>query len=402
MENTKTVRKTDKNGHSLIFTVIGVLIAAVIVLGIAVGAVIGVRNSRAVMRYEGVRLNEGELNYLLFSYKYDFLASFSEKDGVIVSNSQGFFESTEPESGRSYGELLNEWGTAYVKNVMVGAYLFDRYSSLDKNIKERLDSAVEERITQVSGGDKNAFDDICAEYGFDSGDMRSAIELVYKYKAARTEIYGEDGGVLSLSDYSAECNEYLLSSYAHVKLLFVSTEHRYVKNDAGEYVEMDLDPDGVAEAVSDIERIRELITGYNMGAGEQMSPVAFEKFEEKYLFIPELIPGGYYFSASSEYSAYFESKYENVVTTALAMDINSYAETEWEEGVCFIYRYPVESGAYSFSINEDFFGDFYSDASEYLYGKTVSLIGQEVIVKDGYKEIDITVLPYDFRLYCRI
>ena len=152
MENTKTVRKTDKNGHSLIFTVIGVLIAAVIVLGIAVGAVIGVRNSRAVMRYEGVRLNEGELNYLLFSYKYDFLASFSEKDGVIVSNSQGFFESTEPESGRSYGELLNEWGTAYVKTVMVGAYLFDRYSSLDKNIKERLDSAVEEIKKILDGG----------------------------------------------------------------------------------------------------------------------------------------------------------------------------------------------------------------------------------------------------------
>ena len=388
-------------GSSFIFVIIGLLLAVVLIAGAVIGVVTGVKNSRAVLKYEGVRVDEGELNYLLFSYKYEFLSSLNNSLDFGVVNSEAFFAGVDEKSGKTYGELLNAGALDYVRDVTVGAYLFDRYSSLSDKEEEAIEKSVEERINQTSYGDRGAFDSVCEKYGFDSDDMESALRLIYKYNSARGKIYGEDGGVLSLSEYRAECEDYL-STYSHVKLLFVSTEHKYVKNDFGEYVEMDLDPDGQAEAHADIERIRELIRGYETGADEQMSLVAFERYEREYLFIPEFIDGGYYFSPDSEYSAYLESKYPGVVTTALDMKLDSYAELEWEEGICFIYKYPRESGAYGFSVNEDFFGDFYADASVYLYNKTLEVLRGGVSIKDAYYDVDLIALPYDYRLYCRI
>ena len=56
--------------------VIAALLATVIVLGAVLGIVIGVRNSKYVMFYEGVGVNEGVVNYLSSYYKNLYMQQF--------------------------------------------------------------------------------------------------------------------------------------------------------------------------------------------------------------------------------------------------------------------------------------------------------------------------------------
>ena len=91
-----------------------------------------------------------------------------------------------------------------------------------------------------------------------------------------------------------------------------------------------------------------------------------------------------------------------MVSTALQMENDSFAHLDWEEGVCFIYRYNVEPGAYAEKINEDFFGDFYDNASYYFYEKSISALLSGVNVKDEASSLDFTSVEFNYELYVRV
>lgn len=396
-----SLKKNTGERRSFIFPVIILLISVALIFGAILGTVTAVKEARAVISYEGVRIKEGELNYLLSSYKYDFLSELNRSGVVWVEDTPEFFERVDADSGKTYGELLSRGAEEYVRAIAVGTYLFDRYSQLTAEDKREIRRAVEEKTSFVAGGDSSRFDLLGEKYGFDTDDAVGALTMIWKARVARSLIYGEDGSVLTLASYS-EQREDFLNEYSHVRLLFVSTKHKYVLGDDGNYVEVDLDPDGQAEAVADIEHIRGLIEGYKTNSGSQMSPVAFKNYESKYLFIPDYIDGGYYFYSESQYSLDFEEKYPGVVKTALDLEVGEYGEVEWEEGICFIYKYAPDSGAYSLTVNEDFFLDFYSLASIYFYEQSLAALSPDVKVKEKYSLIDLIALPYNEELYCRI
>jgi hypothetical protein len=334
-EKNMSLKKNTGERRSFIFPIIISLISVALIFGAILGTVTAAKEARAVISYEGVRINEGELNYLLSSYKYDFLSELNRRGVVWVEDTPEFFERVDADSGKTYGELLSVGAEEYVRAIAVGAYLFDRYSSLTDEDKREIRRAVEEKTSFVAGGDSSRFDLLGEKYGFDTDDAVGALTMIWKARVARSLIYGEDGSVLTLAAYS-EQREDFLNEYSHVRLLFVSTKHKYVLGDDGKYVEVDLDPDGQAEAVADIENIRGLIEGYKTNSGSQMSPVAFKNYESKYLFIPDYIDGGYYFYSESQYSLDFNEKYPGVVKTALDLEVGEYGEVEWEEGICFI------------------------------------------------------------------
>ena len=399
MENVRAKVNSGQSKRPLFVIIIAILLSAVLLFGLVYGIIIGVRNLRSAVRYEGVYIDKGELNYLASSFKYSFLATLKYSGVGWAVDSPVFWGQKMEDSDKTYGELLNEQTESYIRAVAVGAALFDRNASLTDADKYYLDRAAEDRIAAV--GSDAEYDKKAEPYGFDRKDMRDAVELIYKARQAQSVIYGSDGSVLTLSDYGSEREEFL-ATYTHVRLLFISTEHKYEKNDAGQYEEIDLTESEREAVLADIAKIRELTEAYKTGAEFQMSTVMFKDYESKYPFIPEFIDGGYYFSPESQYSVDFEKSYPGVVMRAFEMELDSYSEVEWSEGACFIYKYEVESGAYGVRVNADFFGDFYENASSYFYDKSVEVLSGAVKVKDKFYDIDFINLSYNYELFARV
>jgi hypothetical protein len=85
--------------------------------------------------------------------------------------------------------------------------------------------------------------------------------------------------------------------------------------------------------------------------------------------------GGYYFNVFSEYTesiiksdtVFKEGDGKHIVELALGMKNESYEKIEIDFATIYLYKCPVEPGAYGASANKDFFTDFYSDAADYLF-----------------------------------
>ena len=59
------------------------------------------------------------------------------------------------------------------------------------------------------------------------------------------------------------------------------------------------------------------------------------------------------------------------------------AEVAVDFGVCFIYRYENEDRAYASSSASACFSDFYSDAADFLFAKSVEEVVSDVVFNDS-------------------
>ena len=374
---------------NIIFIVAVGLLAIAVILGAALGITIGVKNAKAVLRYEGVRLNEGAVNYLAATFKSDYIHYLkTELQLDTAEDSEFFWSLLANEKGETYGDMLAERVSLEIRTTVVGAYLFDKTSSLTKAQKDALKLSCEEVLDFKAGGDVERFNEISAPFGFDYDDFCFATELIYKESLARNSIFGSDGQVLSLEGYEREREEFL-STYSHVKLLFINTEKGYKKNDDGSYTEYALSESQRAERFAQIFETRKLISGLSTDTDEDvMSSIMFDALIEEHPFNDNHDKSGFYFSPTAEYSIGFEGAYPGVVVKALNMKEGEYEEVPWSEGVCFIYKYSVEPYAYVASSNSEFFDDFYSDLADYLYYKSKKELSAEIIEKDCFKSFD--------------
>ena len=109
---------------------------------------------------------------------------------------------------------------------------------------------------------------------------------------------------------------------------------------------------------------------------------------------------GYYFNRNAETTAEFAVEFPEIVEAALSMDMYEYLKVDCSIGVCYIYRYDTVDGAYSDKDNQ-FFSDFYSDASEYLFSDILLTLGEEVKFSDSYAEIDLISIPFNEDFYVK-
>lgn len=382
----------------IIFT--AAFLGMVLLVGIIFGIVSIVRNSGAVIKYNGVYVSEGVANYLVSSYKYDFMSTLI-RQGVDCYDSSYFWQS-EAEDGKTWGEILSENTEKYLKQVVVGSYLFDRNTRLSKDDKAVIEKAVNEVLEYRAGADVDTFNDMAEKMGFTYRDFKDAAEMLYKYEMAETVIFGYDGTSLSSGLFSAECDEYYESAYSRVKLMFIRTEGDYaIDPDTGKQVYSEFDDDRKAEIQNYIERIRTLI--YNTEhelAAEWIDEELFDQYTSKEFgdWNPQANRSGYYFSSESSYSREFALDSPELVKLALSMDVGDYAECEVDIGVCFIYKCDLVDGAYKNNALDHFFEDFYSCASSYLYSNSVNVYLPSVTVKETYNANAVVSIPYNSEL----
>ena len=138
----------------------------------------------------------------------------------------------------------------------------------------------------------------------------------------------------------------------------------------------------------------------NEGDGDWITPEMFEAYLPTSDGDKEMHSKGYYFRAEAEKTAEFAEEFPEVVEKALSLKVGEYAEADCDIGTCFIYRYDVKKGAYSDSSNV-FFSDFYSDAADSLYSKTLDELSVLVEFRKHFDEIDALSVPKNYEFYVR-
>lgn len=387
------VKNMFKNRFLTIFVCI--FLAVVLIFGATFGIIIGVRNSRAVVTYENVRVDEGALRYLGAYYKISYVRAL-RASGVRAYDTEDFWNSTD-KSGKTYKELYTESFEGYVRSLVASVNVFLTYSSYTKEDKQSVKDTVEELLTYKAGGSEKEFDRMAEKYGFDYDDFCAAAELLYKADKAKTIVFGENGESLA---YSAEdCAKYL-NTYSHVSLLFVRTKETFQRDEEGNILYGD-DGNALMREMTDeeksergeiINKLTSAIEAKKNGGDYQITPEMFEIYLEKSDGDAAMHKKGYYFNENADATAEFATVFPEVVECALEMELYDYRRVETSIGVCFIYRYDIVKGAYSDEENP-FFSDFYADAANYLYEDILNTLAPEVKVKDSFFETDYSSIP---------
>ncbi len=422
---TKTTAKNENRGSRVkknpLFITVAVIASLALAAGIALGVVTLVLSGRAVMVYEGVRLEKKTASYLISTYKTDYIKQLKVSGITYAEDSEDFWKKQNPDGTGSFGEGFSRAAEQYLKEILVGVHLYDKNAELSKKTEE----AIEKNAAQVaeyyykSEGFEARFEADAAKMGYDYKSYLEAAKMLYKASMAWSIIYGSSGeGAAALS---AECQEYLESAYSHVELAFVRTKSTFKLDEDGGRVEnmgsyelRDLSNQEEEERLSRINLTKTLIENYNNGiSGDTViTPLTIEALAKDYKSdqSAERIEKGYYFSLTSEYTESFLSEggsdLSSIVSTADALKINSagnaFGVCELQlEGIdgketvyCFIYKSAPAANAYADADLSDFFTDFFSDAVRYyIHPKDVNVRSSGVKVKDKFYEMQIAAIP---------
>ena len=396
--NSKAPQTSLERSKRVFIVFSAAFLACILTVGIVFGAIGIAKNNSSVMKYKGIYLKDGVSSYLAASYKYDFMSALT-RSGVECYDSPYFWES-ESEDGRTWAQVLEENTERYLKRVIIGSYLFDRNTRLNKNDKAVIAKAVDEVLEFRADGSVARFNELAEAMGFTYRDFETAAELMYKYEMAESVIFGYDGSALESGGFTAECNEYLKSAYSHVMLLIIRTDGELITDPVtGKEVVSEYDDTTRAKVEADIERIRQLIANAESNAyDEQMSPEAFAWYVNEYKTGTVNDTEGYYFSSASSYSLEFAEDAPEVVRLALSSEVGHYAECELDIGVCFIYKMEPEDNAYSRISLSHFFEDFYVHASSYVYSTSLDVYLPDVTVSDRYDKSRVVTTPYNYEL----
>ena len=393
--------------NPLALTVVLTLLV-LIIFGAIGGSVIGVRNSRALISHGGTRVEASAAAYLATTYKSTYL-NYLWRNGVLYADDTTEFWAEEADDGVTYGEHLRHETEQYLRQIVAGAYQFDRNFTLSKEDKRLIKDTALDLLSNVAGGDKRRFNEIGAPMGFDYNGFVDAITLLYKSEQAQLRLYGNGGSVLASGAYPAECNKYY-STFAYTKLLFIRTDYEYetdekgeyIRDEGGNYVTRPLTNEEKSERETDIAEIRAAIRALEEGGDDQMNEGFFNSMLARYNFDDYTLTG-YFFAPAASYTQGFASEVSaEVVDEAYGMQIGEFSEVDTEYGLCFIYRGEPVANGYKSSTYEVFFSDFYSDASNYLYLDAIVALSESVKIKDKYYDkIDIVTLPYNWEIVLR-
>ena len=387
----KTTKKNNKSSKKKLLIIIISAFLAIAVIAGSVAAI--VRNKNAVVHYEGVTMNDGVANFFVSYYKSTFLTAL-KNSGTDAYDTEEFWNS-EYYSGTTYGAYFSVYAERYLTEIVASNYLFDKYSSLTSADKDKIDATVKEVLTYKANGSKDSFNEIAKDYGFDFSDFKTATKMLYKAQNMRKVVFGTEGE--KMVQFEDECEDYL-ENYSHVKLLFIRTQTKFMLDADGNRVQGDdgndtlipLNEEEKAERAQLINKIRDAIKGKENNADVQMTEEMFNSYLEKNgEGDKDMNASGYYFFSEAEYTEQFGTRFPDIVATATSMDMYGYAEVATDFGVCFIYKYANTAGAYKNPSPDGCFSDFYSNAAEFLFARSIEETITDVEVnKDKIAEID--------------
>ena len=393
IENEKQKKPRVSKKSRILITFICIFLSIAVILGAVFAIILGVKKSKAVVYYEGVAMNEGVVSFFSSYYKSRFLSALNNS-GTPAYDTEEFWASIY-QGDVTYGEYFEYYAKDYISDIIASNYLFNKYSSLTSSDRKAINKTVEEVLTYKANGSKDEFNKETEGYGFDFNDFREGAKMMYKAQKVRSVVFGENGE--KRGSFPEECEQYF-SNYSHVKLLFIRTEDKFLLDADGNRVIGEDGNDSLvsltdaekAEKQRVITEIRDAIAAFEQGGDLQMSPELFDNYLEKHGNGDSAMnSSGYYFYTQAEYTEEFYTAFPKIVETSMSMEIGSYAEVAVDFGVCFIYRYENVYRAYASSLAGDCFSDFYSDAADYLFARSVEEIVSDVVFNDSrYSQIE--------------
>ena len=392
----------NKRKNKFLITFICIFLSLVLILGAVLGIISVVRNSKAAAKYRGVTMDKETASFFVSYFKYRYMSVLSSTGVVGVEDTRGFWNKVPEGEGETYGQLLVKSTEEYVRQIMVANYLYDNYAKLTSSERDIINNARRELLTYKADGKKDLFNSSVSKYGFDYASLKDAITMLYKANTVKDIIYGSDGS--NIANFPEIANEYL-SEYTHVKLLFIRTETTFVLDGGGNRVIGDDGNDETrllteaekAERQKLISDIRGYIDALDNGGDVQMGEEMFDYYLEKHDEGDEdMHADGYYFHKNSSFTAEFSEVLKNVVDKSYAMEIGSYDEVNVDFGVCFIYKYQPTANVYASTLSEVCFTDFYEDAANVNFEKTLTELSLDVVLTDKFREIDVIGIPYNY------
>ncbi len=374
-----------KRNKTLIIAV-AAFISLVLILGGVLLTVTLVKNSKYVASYDGFGMDEKTAKYFASVYKQFYIAGLPS-DARAEDTPE--FWAKIPEGGkRSYGEDLKAGYEDFIRTILAANSVFSAASSLNSSMKEDIAHDIEIVMSDYAiNNNTDAFNAAVSKYGFDYEALKSAAELWYRYKNACASLYGAGGEFISV----AGAEEYL-SEYSYVKIIFVDDD-KLAQN-----------KDGIRD---NIAALSQAVKTHGETGGEGAGSVTPEMFSANMKYNSVSIEGGvaceYYFHENSDWTVKIGNTNEDihaVVETAITMKVGEFAEADYPNGKCYIYKCEPQRGAYANTDYEIYFEDFYTDAAEYLYQKTIKLSTESVKLKESFYSIDIISIPqnYSYRL----
>lgn len=397
--NNKTEEKTNRPSRKkILLIIICIFLSLILAFGVTLGIIIGVKNARAIFSYEGVTLDEGEVNFLASYYKYRFITQYAS----VGAEDSSYFWDSKYDSNTTYGELLLKKTDEYIRNVTVANYLFNKFAKLSDEDERKIKVAIREVLDYKAGGSEEKFNSLVSEYGFDYETFSDSVELLYKSLCVKDAIYGENGK--NMLSFPEECNKYF-ETYSHVKLLFIRTEDKFlldangnrVRDENGNDTLIPLTDSEKARRQATLSEIREAIKAHEENGDGQMSPTYFNSLlSEHDEGDASMRSRGYYFSPEAAYTREFAEVFSDIVEKSLNMKKESYAEVNFDGGVCFVYKCENEAGAYLDNTEGSCFSDFLPLAANASFNAAVNEISPLVKVSDKFLDIDLASLPYNY------
>ncbi len=409
-----------------------IVVSAVVGLALILGTVLGIINfldaRNAVMEYEGVRMDEKVASYLVSVYKPVYLAELKnpgKRNISYATDSEEFWSMQDPDGSGTFGEGFKRASEQYLKEILVGTYLYDKNTKMTPKTKEAIKKSADQVLEYHYG--TQGFDVLFAKdaekMGYDYEAYQEAAQMLYKSSHAWEVIYGSSGE--AAVKFSAECNEFLNIAYSHVTLAFVRTKTTFKLDENGNRVSESGKP--VLEELTyteadkrngKITSVKSMIDDYNNGraSSDALTSATVAELAKEYKTDQSLsrIEKGYYFSPYSEYTTksfldeYDKDGLNKIVSTALSLSLNkdgeayayvdlslSSSEKNGKESVtCFIYKSAPAKNAYADLDLSDFFTDFFADAAElYFYPKEVKARCESVEVKEKFYGMPISAIP---------
>lgn len=369
---------------------VAIFVAAVLLFGIVFGTIVTVRQSRAVLSYRGTTVDREMYAYFAATLKSKYLAVFD----VSYSEADRFFD-TDAGDGLTHGEAFAALCENYVREVLVGAALYDRFAVVS--------DAATAVIRRTQGdvlknfGSQSEFNARAAQYGFDYDAFCRASVLLYKAWSAADVQYGVDGSKMKTD--AGACQDFLQENYAHVKLLFIRTESKFLLDENGERVTEGNMDQTVPLTEQERAQREEIVTALRRAIEQDNAEVAYFTYND---YLSRYDDGeakyrtsGYYFSIDpmSAYTGEFSAEFPTVVATACTMAVGSYAEVDTSIGKCFLYRYPVAEGAYADANLSEMFEDFYGYAATALHAETLRALSGGVQKHAAFDRSDLHGYP---------
>ncbi len=380
MQN-KNAKKTKMSRNNRILTItVCIFLSVVLLVGIGFGIYFSIEEANTLVYLENVRMDEGVVRVLASYHKDRYLTDLNRLGYNNVRDTETFWNSLH-ENGKTHGELYLSSLKSYIAGIAAGANLYLSSFKLTDADKEYIKSKTEAFISVY--GSEESFNEKAEEFGFDYNDFCRAMELTYTAEIAFRSIYGSNGESLKAAAFSSRCEEYL-KKYSRVKLIFIAKDKIFDEeiNDL-----RDLTPSEENARNKQIETFKAAI------AEGRMVEETFDGYllDEDNLNDGDTKMGvkGYYFAEGAGQS---ESEYSEIIDAALDMEIGEVRAVECKNGIAFLCRCEVVSGAYA---DEDtaFFPNFYKNAAIEFYAQDIELLSTEVNFKDSYYDIDSLSIP---------